>query len=68
MLTALSHLADAFAAFGRELAQNGPPQDLLPAWLRFQGSLVGLFALGLVQLAWPLQMVTSSTDSGRLKP
>jgi uncharacterized membrane protein YccC len=57
----------ALALFVTFVQGNGPPHDLLPAWLRFQGVLVGLFALGLVQLAWPLQMVTSSTDGDRLK-
>jgi uncharacterized membrane protein YccC len=33
---------------------NGPPTNLLPAWQRFQGILIGVFALGLVQAAWPL--------------
>jgi uncharacterized membrane protein YccC len=38
----------ALALFVTFVQGNGPPQDLLPAWLRFQGILVGLFALGLV--------------------
>jgi uncharacterized membrane protein YccC len=33
---------------------NGPPETLQPAWLRFQGVLVGAFALSLVQVVWPL--------------
>jgi uncharacterized membrane protein YccC len=33
---------------------NGPPETLQPAWLRFQGVLVGAFALSLVQAVWPL--------------
>jgi uncharacterized membrane protein YccC len=33
---------------------NGPPETLQPAWLRFQGVLVGAFALCLVQAVWPL--------------
>jgi uncharacterized membrane protein YccC len=39
---------------------NGPPQTLLPAWQRFQGILVGLFILGLVQWVWPLPTPKSS--------
>jgi uncharacterized membrane protein YccC len=57
----------ALALFVTFVQGNGPPHDLLPAWLRFQGVLVGVFVLGLVQLAWPLQMVTSSSERGRLK-
>jgi uncharacterized membrane protein YccC len=38
---------------------NGPPETLQPAWLRFQGVLVGAFALSLVQALWPLPAVES---------
>lgn len=41
---------------------NGPPEDILPAWVRFQGILVGVFVLSLVQAAWPLPAPTDSTD------
>ncbi len=40
---------------------NGPPETLLPAWQRFQGVLIGVFILGLVQWVWPLPAPSSSS-------
>ena len=44
----------ALALFVTMVQSNGPPENLLPAWLRFQGVLIGAFVLCLVQGLWPL--------------
>jgi uncharacterized membrane protein YccC len=44
----------ALALFVTMVQSNGPPENLLPAWLRFKGVLIGAFILCLVQGLWPL--------------
>jgi uncharacterized membrane protein YccC len=54
----------ALALFVTLVQSNGPPENLLPAWLRFKGVLIGAFVLCLVQAAWPLP----APDSPKPKP